>query len=150
MARFRGTAPPRGRITLPRHMQGEINSGMEARVGPGKRARSNGPVVSSTSQHQSTPNGSTTHELLGVRGILGFLLGWGMKITSTPIPGLSVLELSPFADNRGSFARLFCARELSEIVAPRCIVQINLSRTSAVGAVRGLHYQTAPHAEMKL
>jgi len=73
-----------------------------------------------------------------------------MKVTATRIPGLSILEATPFADNRGSFARLFCARELGSIVAPRCIVQINLSRTSAVGAIRGLHYQTAPHAEMKL
>jgi dTDP-4-dehydrorhamnose 3,5-epimerase len=73
-----------------------------------------------------------------------------MKITTTRIAGLSVLEAAPFADNRGSFARLFCARELGEIVAQRSIAQINVSRTRVRGAVRGLHYQKAPHAEMKL
>lgn len=73
-----------------------------------------------------------------------------MKVTPTRIEGLSVLEASPFEDDRGSFARLFCARELEEIFAPRNIAQINTSRTRARGAVRGLHYQRAPHAEMKL
>jgi dTDP-4-dehydrorhamnose 3,5-epimerase len=73
-----------------------------------------------------------------------------MKITATRIEGLSVLEAAPFDDDRGSFARLFCARELGEIVSPRCIAQVNLSRTRVPGAVRGLHYQRAPHAEMKL
>jgi len=73
-----------------------------------------------------------------------------MKITPTRIKGLSILEASLFEDNRGSFARLFCARELDEILAPRCIAQINFSRTRTRGAVRGLHYQRAPHAEMKL
>src|SRR3546814_6280440 len=32
----------------------------------------------------------------------------------------------------------------------RHIVQINHSRTTMVGAVRGMHFQSAPHAEMKL
>ena len=73
-----------------------------------------------------------------------------MKITQTDIQGLSVLEASPFEDDRGSFARLFCARELSGVFAPRHIAQINVSRTRTRGAVRGLHYQRAPHAEMKL
>jgi len=72
-----------------------------------------------------------------------------MKIIPTRIAGLFVLEATPFEDNRGSFARLFCSQELREIVATRAIAQINLSRTRAVGAVRGLHYQRSPHAEMK-
>lgn len=46
--------------------------------------------------------------------------------------------------------RLFCEQSLSVVLDGKRIVQINYSRTSHVGAVRGMHYQKSPHAEMKL
>ncbi len=73
-----------------------------------------------------------------------------MKIHQTPITGLVVVESESQIDQRGFFIRLYCQKELQEIVGTRQIVQINQSRTRNVGAVRGLHYQHAPHAEMKL
>ena len=73
-----------------------------------------------------------------------------MNVRSTALQGVVVVETSPVVDQRGAFARLFCERELATIIGDRHIVQINHSRTSAVGAVRGLHYQRPPHAEMKL
>src|SRR5437867_4361581 len=73
-----------------------------------------------------------------------------MKIRSTAIDGVTVVESNPFTDSRGTFTRLFCANELSEIIGSRLIAQINRSHTKLVGAVRGLHYQRSPHAEMKL
>jgi dTDP-4-dehydrorhamnose 3,5-epimerase len=73
-----------------------------------------------------------------------------MKILPTPINGLFVVETTPFQDPRGAFARFFCERELASVIGTRRIVQINHSRTHAVGAVRGLHFQRPPHAEMKL
>ncbi len=73
-----------------------------------------------------------------------------MNIRQTPIAGLVVAESEPREDERGSFARLYCQDELREIVGSRQVVQINQSRTRKVGAVRGLHYQHSPHAEMKL
>lgn len=73
-----------------------------------------------------------------------------MKIHPTPIADLIVAESQAFKDERGAFARLFCEQELSSVIGGRQIVQINHSRTEAVGAVRGLHFQHAPHAEMKL
>ena len=73
-----------------------------------------------------------------------------MNILPTPIPGLMTADATPYVDARGAFARLYCERELSELIGPRRIVQINQSRTLAVGAVRGMHYQHPPHAEMKL
>ena len=72
-----------------------------------------------------------------------------MKIKSTAIEGVAVVEMNPITDNRGTFTRLFCARELDEIIGMRCIVQINRSQTKSVGAVRGMHYQRPPHSEMK-
>ncbi len=73
-----------------------------------------------------------------------------MKIRSTEIAGVIVVESEPFVDHRGSFTRLFCERELAQVLGHRHIVQINQSRTLAAGAIRGLHYQHPPHAEMKL
>jgi dTDP-4-dehydrorhamnose 3,5-epimerase len=67
-----------------------------------------------------------------------------------PIQGLWTVDSVPFVDDRGAFARLYCENELSSIIGHRHIVQINHSRTHAVGAVRGLHFQQPPHAEMKL
>jgi dTDP-4-dehydrorhamnose 3,5-epimerase len=73
-----------------------------------------------------------------------------MRFHATPISGLFVAETTPFTDERGSFARLFCDQELAEIFGDRKVTQINQSITRSVGAIRGLHFQTAPHAEMKL
>ena len=73
-----------------------------------------------------------------------------MKIHQTPIAGLMLAESGPHIDERGSFTRLYCKSELGQIMGARQIVQINQSSTRTVGAVRGLHYQHEPHAEMKL
>jgi dTDP-4-dehydrorhamnose 3,5-epimerase len=73
-----------------------------------------------------------------------------MKVHPTVIAGVVVVETTPFTDYRGSFARWFCERELAPVLGERRIVQINHSRTVARGAVRGMHYQHPPCAEMKL
>lgn len=73
-----------------------------------------------------------------------------MKINPTAIHGVMVVETTPHTDHRGAFARLYCERELAPILGNRRIVQINHSRTAAVGAIRGMHFQRPPHAEMKL
>jgi dTDP-4-dehydrorhamnose 3,5-epimerase len=48
------------------------------------------------------------------------------------------------------FARLFCDDALGELLGDRRIRDINLSRCSAEGTLRGLHYQTGSGADMKL
>ncbi len=73
-----------------------------------------------------------------------------MNILPTPINGLMVVETVPHDDARGAFARLYCEQELADVIGHRHIVQINHSRTTQVGAVRGMHFQSPPHAEMKL
>lgn len=73
-----------------------------------------------------------------------------VNILPTAIPDLFVVETSPHIDARGTFARFFCENELLGLIGDRRIVQINHSRTAAVGALRGLHFQNPPHAEMKL
>jgi dTDP-4-dehydrorhamnose 3,5-epimerase len=77
-------------------------------------------------------------------------LGFAMKVLHTELAGVLVVETVPVVDQRGTFARWFCENELGEIMKHRRIAQINYSRTTRLGAVRGFHYQHAPHAEMKL
>lgn len=73
-----------------------------------------------------------------------------MNIIATPLDGLNIVETKKFMDDRGAFYRAFCQRELESIVGERQIRQINHSRTARVGAVRGMHFQNPPHAEMKM
>lgn len=73
-----------------------------------------------------------------------------MKTHATQLEGLFVVETSSHIDRRGAFSRLYCEKELAEVVGQRRILQINHSRTATVGAVRGLHFQRSPYAEMKL
>jgi dTDP-4-dehydrorhamnose 3,5-epimerase len=71
-------------------------------------------------------------------------------VTDTPLPGLRCVERQAIGDARGSFVRLFCADELREVGWIRPVVQVNHTRTTGAGTVRGLHYQHPPHAETKL
>lgn len=73
-----------------------------------------------------------------------------LNITETGIAGVRVIESTVFKDDRGAFSRLFCARELGNLLGTKAIAQINHSVTRNVGAVRGLHYQHPPHAETKI
>jgi dTDP-4-dehydrorhamnose 3,5-epimerase len=73
-----------------------------------------------------------------------------MKIRSTSIKGVCVVETELIEDPRGMFYRAFCDTQLDQIMGARIIRQASLSRTNAVGAIRGLHFQYPPHAEMKL
>lgn len=73
-----------------------------------------------------------------------------MKITPTAISGVMGVDAMPHVDSRGAFGRLYCEHELGSLIGNRRIVQINHSRTAAVGAIRGMHFQYPPYAEMKL
>jgi dTDP-4-dehydrorhamnose 3,5-epimerase len=68
----------------------------------------------------------------------------------TPIDGAYVIELEPFADDRGFFARSFCAREFAEHGLEPAVAQCNVSFNHRAGTLRGLHYQLPPAAETKL
>ena len=72
------------------------------------------------------------------------------EVLKTPISGLHVLQRQPLGDKRGYFERLFCNRELNDLIYGKEIVQINHTQTKSRGTVRGMHFQHPPHAEMKL
>ena len=71
-------------------------------------------------------------------------------LTDTTISDLVVLERKPIKDNRGLFERMFCKDELSRVLQGKSIVQVNHTHTKKVGALRGMHFQYPPHAELKL
>lgn len=73
-----------------------------------------------------------------------------MKIETTPLAGVLVVDLERRSDPRGAFMRVFCANELAQVLGSRHVVQSNHSSTGKVGTVRGIHFQHQPHAEMKL
>ena len=73
-----------------------------------------------------------------------------MQFNSTNLCGACLIQLEPTRDNRGSFARSFCAEEFAvhglEINYPQHSISISARR----GTVRGMHYQRDPHCEVKL
>ena len=72
------------------------------------------------------------------------------SISDTLIAGLRIIERKPLSDSRGFLARIFCADELKKVGWKKPIAQINQTLTKKRGTVRGIHFQNAPHAEMKL
>lgn len=73
-----------------------------------------------------------------------------MKFVELALGGAFLIEPERHEDERGFFARTFCAdefaaRQLNPVVA-QCSVSYNRRR----GTLRGLHYQAAPHGEDKL
>ena len=73
-----------------------------------------------------------------------------MNILDTPLADVKIVQSAPHRDARGAFVRHFCAQELQPLLGNRQIAQINHSKTSDAGTVRGLHFQHPPHAEMKM
>jgi len=74
------------------------------------------------------------------------------ELHPTPIQGVLELRTQPFADHRGAFLNAFRAAEpaYQEAWGERGVAQVNLSRSEAVGTIRGLHLQAPPHSEAKL
>ncbi|HNX75900.1 MAG TPA: dTDP-4-dehydrorhamnose 3,5-epimerase [Candidatus Rifleibacterium sp.] len=73
-----------------------------------------------------------------------------LVVNKTGISGVFIVATGQFEDSRGSFSRFFCREELGDVLAGRSIANINCSLTKQKGAVRGMHYQLPPFAEMKM
>lgn len=73
-----------------------------------------------------------------------------MKVSRAPLAGLLLVETASIQDDRGQFTRLFCEEEYSGLRPGLHWTQINHSRTSHKGTVRGMHFQYPPAAEAKL
>ncbi len=66
------------------------------------------------------------------------------------VAGACIVKPQPRRDERGHFARLFCADELRRHGLAGAFCQINSGVSLRAGTLRGLHWQAAPHAEVKL
>jgi len=73
-----------------------------------------------------------------------------MRFIETKLKGAYIIEPEPIEDERGFFARTFCAREFEAHGLNPCVAQCNISYNKKKGTLRGMHYQVAPHAEAKL
>jgi len=73
-----------------------------------------------------------------------------MRFTPSAIAGVVVVDIEPRTDERGAFARLHCPDEFAAAGHPFEPAQTSLSRNPHAFTLRGMHYQAAPHAEVKL
>lgn len=73
-----------------------------------------------------------------------------MIFRPTPISGAVVIELERLEDERGFFARSFCADEFATHGLNPRVAQCSISFNQKRGTVRGLHFQRPPRAEVKL
>lgn len=71
-------------------------------------------------------------------------------VNDLPLAGLKLVERKRLGDQRGFLARLFCAEELAAAGWRTPVAQINHTYTAKKGAVRGMHFQYPPKAEIKL
>ena len=73
-----------------------------------------------------------------------------MNIQRTALPDVVVVTPQRFGDDRGFFSEVFNAKAFVEALGDFTFVQDNHSLSATPGTVRGLHYQTEPHAQGKL
>jgi dTDP-4-dehydrorhamnose 3,5-epimerase len=73
-----------------------------------------------------------------------------VNFEDTEIPGVAVVDLDRIEDDRGFFARSFCAGEFADRKLCKSFVQANISFNRLRGTLRGMHYQAEPKPEPKL
>jgi len=73
-----------------------------------------------------------------------------MIFHKTPVADARVIELEKRGDDRGFFARYFCEKEFAAEGLETRFVQANNSLSAKKGTLRGMHYQLAPAAEVKV
>jgi len=73
-----------------------------------------------------------------------------MHFIPTPLKPAFLIELDRKNDERGFFARSFCAEEFKAKGIDCNFVQTNISFNPLKGTLRGMHYQTSPAEEIKV
>ena len=73
-----------------------------------------------------------------------------MEFRETRLAGAYVLDLSVKSDQRGFFARTFCAHEFGTHGLRPTVAQCNVAFNHVRGTIRGMHYQVEPSRETKL
>lgn len=73
-----------------------------------------------------------------------------MLIEPTSLAGAHVLRIKRHIDERGFFARTWCAHELEQHGLVARIAQSNTSFNEQAGTLRGMHFQSHPFEEVKI
>ena len=73
-----------------------------------------------------------------------------MKFLPTKFAGAWTIALTELPDDRGFFARTFCADALRARGLECNFPQHSMSYSGHRGTLRGLHFQRTPHAEVKI
>ena len=73
-----------------------------------------------------------------------------MQVTDTAIPEVKLITPRRHGDARGFFSESWNRAAMQEAGVDLDFVQDNHSLSRQVGTVRGLHFQTPPHAQAKL
>jgi dTDP-4-dehydrorhamnose 3,5-epimerase len=73
-----------------------------------------------------------------------------VKLQESPLAGAYTIEMDGIEDERGFFARSFCAQEFAARGLATVMPQSSVSFNARRGTLRGMHYQAEPHAEDKL
>ena len=73
-----------------------------------------------------------------------------MKIITTPIEGVAIIDLELRSDDRGFFARSFDRQEFLDAGLNPAAEQCNISFNHKAGTLRGMHYQLGWAPETKL
>ena len=73
-----------------------------------------------------------------------------MQIERTKLEGVFIVTPKRFPDSRGFFSESWSRRQMAELGLDQDWVQDNHSMSHDTGTLRGLHYQSPPHAQAKL
>jgi dTDP-4-dehydrorhamnose 3,5-epimerase len=73
-----------------------------------------------------------------------------VQVLDTDLPGVVIIEPARFGDSRGFFSESWNRRRMAEAGIDIDFVQDNHSMSHQPGTLRGLHFQTPPHAQAKL
>jgi dTDP-4-dehydrorhamnose 3,5-epimerase len=73
-----------------------------------------------------------------------------VTFTETRIPGAWIVDITPISDDRGFFAMTWEADAFAARGLDASFAQCNLAFNHRKGTLRGLHFQRAPHEQVKL
>lgn len=73
-----------------------------------------------------------------------------MLFVETKLAGAYLVELEPYEDERGFFALSWSEKEFAARGLDARLVECNVSFNRKKGTLRGMHYQEAPHGQVKV
>jgi dTDP-4-dehydrorhamnose 3,5-epimerase len=73
-----------------------------------------------------------------------------MKMSETKLKGAFIIEPEKFEDTRGFFARSWSQEEFEAWGLDAHLAECGISFNNKQGTLRGMHYQAAPHGQIKI